>query len=467
MKCYAGIDIGSTNIKLVVIDEKGDLCHKAISPTPYIQDSYRCFDVQAIDKVVDGMIEHAKPFGRLISVSFSSVGESVVPVKDGRALGNAVFHGELTQPTKEEEKIISKFSQYEKTGVISNGLLSLEKILWHHRNNAEKPEQFLPFTSYKVYRKTGCSTWCYSQASRSNAYMVAEKRWNYELLEALGIDAPGELGPHGMYCGEKDGILYGLGGHDHISALYGLFKITGTSEFFLDSMGTSNMIALLLNKPLAVQSTYNPLGGGIVNGFDEGQSVLFRGLPLYGGFLAHWMKRFGYTVTNENIRAINRQIVENKEKALAFTAIIGGNFYHNKQLKLRDIEYPRIENNCSIDRYIESVYAYNTMKTVQLVTDLGSFSNNAAIPYYCAGAATSNEVLMGMKATALRRPIICPDVGEVSALGAVCAGVEAAGEREVFDYMKEKLASGNTVIPSERYAAFVNKARDSYRSVSF
>jgi len=56
MKCYAGIDIGSTNIKLVVIDEKGDLCHKAISPTPYIQDSYRCFDVQAIDKVVDGMI---------------------------------------------------------------------------------------------------------------------------------------------------------------------------------------------------------------------------------------------------------------------------------------------------------------------------------------------------------------------------------------------------------------------------
>lgn len=467
MKCYAGIDIGSTNIKLVVVDEKGDLCHKAISLTPYIQDSYRYFDVQAIDKVVDGMIAHAKSFGRLVSVSFSSVGESVVPVKHGRALGNALFHGELTKPTKEEEKIISRFSQYEKTGVISNGLLSLEKILWHRRNSVEKPECFLPFTSYQVYRKTGCSTWCYSQASRSNAYLVADKRWDYELLEALGIDAPGELGPHGMYCGEKDGILYGLGGHDHISALYGLFKITGTSEFFLDSMGTSNMVALLLNKSPAVQSTYNPLGGGIVNGFDEGQCILFRGLPLYGGFLAHWMGQFGYTATDENIHAVNKQIVENKEKELAFTAVIGGNFYYDNQLNLREIKYLRIEKKCSIDRYIESVYAYNTMKTVQLVTDLESFSSDAAIPYYCVGAAASNTLLMGMKATALSRPIMCPDVGEVSAVGAVCAGVEAAGERVVFDCMKEKLASGNTFIHNERYAVFVNKARDSYRSVSF
>lgn len=468
MKCFAGIDIGSTNIKLVLVNEEGEVYYTTSFTTPYVQKTLKYFDLLAIDRIVDELMKQAKSIGNLVSVAFSSVGESVVPVRNGKAIGNPLYHGEnrATSNTN-ERKIISRYSSYDKTGIISSGLLSLDKILWFYRNSLERPDCFLPISSYQVYRKTGCTAWCYSQASRSNAYMVSEKNWNTGLLEAIGIESPGELGPTGMFCGEKEGIIYGLGGHDHITGLYGLYCITTSSELILDSMGTSSMVALLTNKPFTISSTYNPLGGGVVNGFKEDQYIVFRGLHLYGAIPAFWMNAFKCESTDENFDRINQQIMENEEAPLAFTMRVGGNYYNDGRLERGQIEYMYIDRDVGIDRYIESAYAYNILKTVQLVKTIDFLSDDPAVPYYSSGASISNDLFMNIKTTALNRQNICPNIKEISALGAACAGIQASGELEVFDQMYERTDKNKKIFPDQKFSNYVHKAISSYKNLDF
>ena len=467
-KCFAGIDIGSTNIKLVLVNEEGAVIHSASCPTPYVYDPLKYFDLLAIDRIVDELVNQAKLLGKLVSVAFSSVGESVVPVKNGKALRNPLFHGEPGATSNLRERtIISKYSTYSKTGILPNAFLAIDKILWDYRNNYERPEFFLPLSSYQVYRKTGCTTWCYSQASRSNAFVVFSKEWNTELFEALGIESPGELGPYGMYCGEKEGIIYGLGGHDHITGLYGLFCITKSTELILDSMGTSSMVALLTNKPVTINSTYDSFGGGIVNGFNEGQYIIFRGLYMYGAIPAFWMKHFNYETADEDFYRVNQQILKNEGAPLAFTIRIGGNFYNDKRLKRGEIEYINIDDEVDIDRYVESAYAYNILKTMQLVKSIERFTDKSKVPYYCAGASINNDLFMNLKAASLNRPLICPNIKEISALGAACAGIQAAGELKIFDSMNERLSQSNKILPDQKFSGYVQKANKSYNTLEF
>jgi Sugar (pentulose and hexulose) kinases len=256
VECFVGIDIGTTNCKALIVNEEGRLIKTLSRKTQYKTiGGIQFFDLAEICAFVDDAESEATTLGKLRSVGFSSVGESTVPVsKEGKALFDPVLWSEQSVTANEEEAdFIVRENTFSRIGISQNGLLALDKILWFCRNYpeiAKKADCYLPLTSYLVFRKTNQAAWDYSQALRSNAFLVHERCWDENLLSHFGLKPFGRLCPMGTAIGEKNGVVYGLGGHDHITGLYAIHSLMAEKEssFFYESMGTSAVLTLCLGE---------------------------------------------------------------------------------------------------------------------------------------------------------------------------------------------------------------------------
>ncbi len=473
MKCFAGIDIGSTNVKILVINEDGAVEYTASSSTPRLIDhGLKCFDIRALDDIIDSFIDEARIrcHGDLVSVSFSSVGETVVPIDpSGRVLAAPVFWDEKNaSPTDGEMRIIEDNTCYSIDGVSVNGLMmSLEKILWYEarfREQRLKAASYLPLASYEVYRKTGCGFWDYSLASRSHAYDVFRKEWNHRLLDELGLDEPGEIRPMGTYAGSADGMVYGVGGHDHDIGLFGLYSVLGFESFLFDSMGTSSTVSIITDDVDAIDGnkTFLNSNGGVINGFRDGQFIVFRACSRYGAILSFWMHHFGLEADDCGYAEINERMRSVFDGRFAFLMRCGGNFLSPDILARNEIDIHRLNMSMPAEYFIKSAYAYCAMKTRDIVDNLLTFSTRKDPDYYIGGAAIGNDLFMRYKATVLGRSLKHVPVKEICALGAVCSGIIASGNDAVLSSISDRLSSSETVVPDDSISADAEAAMRYY-----
>lgn len=475
MRCFAGIDIGSTNIKCLSLNENGDIVYSKSLGTPILTlRGLKYFDIGKVDEIVDVFFKELKQIGTLVSVSFCSVGESVVPVKAGKSLENPLFWDEvIATSTTEERKIINHYAPFAVTGIKDNGLLSLDKILWCRRNassNFEEADYFLPMASYQIYRKTGVVCWDYSLASRTNAYSPFTRQWQFPLLQKLGLEKLfGEIAPMGSICAEHDNIVYGLGGHDHITGLFGLYTILGEEQFIFDSMGTSSNITLVTTNLAAIQGnkTYSECGGGIVNGFIENQFIVMRGLRRYGSLISFWMKHFGLSSTDEAFKTINQEILKKIDDPLAFIMAVGGNFFESETLGNSQVNYYQLSLEATASQFVKSTYLYNALKTEQIIKNLIEFKGKGDLHHYCGGAAIKNNLFMEYKATTLGTQIHALDLHEICAFGAVCSGIIAAKANNVLETLRERFVQKKTFNPNPLLSDSITEGRKRYSTINF
>lgn len=432
---FAGIDIGSTNTKILAMNEHGDIVMMSSCPTPKLTiDGLLYFDLEKLNNLIDEMLTSSKAN----AVAFSSVGESIVPIKNGKAISNPIFWDQRgASATLKERAILNENTSYASLGIIPNGLLAIEKILWYNRQLPERPDFYLPICHYQVFRKTGVAFYDPSQASRSGAYNVFSKSWIDKLYDKLAIQPFVPIKPIGSYSSYNNKVTYAVGGHDHILGLYGVSKIFNNDEIIYDSMGTSSTISLLtkFNSSLEGNNTYDSRGGGIVNGFENEEFIVFRGLNRYGSLLTYFMKTIGC----DDIYQINSKIKSKKEFNLAFDLAVGGNFTSaNIPFGLCNITNLNImANECDV---IMSIYHYLAKQSMLVYKNLLGFAQ--AKPLYVAGGlAIKNDILMKLKANYLKHEIVPFKITEVSAFGALCAAINGSGNESVFNDLAKLLAN--------------------------
>ncbi len=471
MRCFAGIDIGSTNVKILVLNEDGAVVYTASSSTPKdFASGYKCFDIKALDSIIDCYISEAASgkYGKLCSVSFSSVGETVVPIDENGAIENPVFWDEFkARPSDEELRLIGEKMDFSIAGVSSNGLMmSLEKILWYKarfRERGIKAIHYLPLASYQIYRKTGHACWDYSLASRSHVYNVYKKEWHYSLISELGLESPGDICPMGSYAGSADGIVYGVGGHDHDMGLFGLYCIFDSVPFVFDSMGTSSTVSIITDDEDRIGNVFSRNSGGIINGFKDNQYIVFRGCSQYGAILSFWMRRFGLAPDDAGYSRINSMIPGDGK--LAFIMRCGGNYLEPSILRRNEIDMHIMDLNADAGYFIKSGYLYCAMKTRDILQNLLQYAS-VAPSYYVGGAATGNELFMRYKASILGRTLHSIPIKEICAFGAVCSGAKAAGDEALFKTLAERTAC-RRIEPDEALSKDVSSAMESYKEYAF
>jgi sugar (pentulose or hexulose) kinase len=444
-KVYVGIDIGTTNSKVLILGKNGKILDliKIETPRTFIN-NVEYVNLFQLENLIDEVLKNLKNFYLIQGMSFSSFGESVVPVKGGSWLHEPLmWYEECTLDImKEIEPLVIKYAPYKISGLKKSYTYSIYKILWMKKHlNFEEPDYWLPLSSYFAYKYTGKTIWDITQACRTLFFDVHKRKWIDELLDVLGLkEKLGQLAYTSTYVGKSnEGISIFLGGHDHFTGLYGISKILNTENIVYDSMGSASVIAALAyekKNELHFEKPFIEPTGILGAAFEDNQYYLENSIKYYGKFL-EWIMRFiNITPNSVNFKKINEEIekMEKIEEKIYF--ISGGDLVAGEQKSRLNILNASL--NINHPEIVQSAYIYLCTMSKMIYDSLDRFISSDSI-YIASGGNTLNETFMNYKATLLEKNIYIFSTPETTALGASIASVIGSNDKGTLSNVSESL----------------------------
>lgn len=259
-KYYMAIDIGTTNWKVSIFDETGQMAAIERCPTITHTDgsgnSY--YDPEEMWDAVKRLMQRIlkKCQVAIAAISVASVAEAVVPVDGrGRPIDNIItwFDTRSIREAQELEELLGSKKLFSITGLDVNPIFSLPKIMWVRRERPgiyEAAVKWLQMADFILCRLTGRLCTDYTLACRTLAFDIMQNDWSDEILKAVDMDwniFP-EILESGTVAGpvlpevcEETGLNVFtkavVGGHDHPVASIAVGAAGGNKV--LDSSGTA------------------------------------------------------------------------------------------------------------------------------------------------------------------------------------------------------------------------------------
>lgn len=200
MKCFMGIDAGTSGIKVVIVDEKGTVLgtgsHECdvVTPRPgWVEQAPETWwnACCAAAKQAAAASGHGKD---VMGIGFSGQMQGCTPLdKDLRPIGNSIIW--LDQRSSQEVCDIERLMRDEESiSITSNHCLNsfwAPKLLWIKKNRPAEYERISKVVFAKDYirlQMTGEIATEVSDASLSFLMDVPNRRWSQEMFDRLGID---------------------------------------------------------------------------------------------------------------------------------------------------------------------------------------------------------------------------------------------------------------------------------------
>ncbi|GAA6756651.1 xylulokinase [Thermus thalpophilus] len=275
MKVVLGLDLGTSGLKGVALDPKGQKLAEARAPYPLHvprpgwteQDPHDW--ARALREVLQALTVQLSQ-GEVVAIGLSGQMHGAVFLdREGQPLLPAPLWND--QRTAEEvrwiEEVVPRPELIRRTGNPAITGFQLPKILWLRRQHPDlfrRVYKVLLPKDYLGYLLTGSLATEYSDASGVAAMAIREKAWDEDLLGALGLSSAlfpelgeshrvvGGLRPEwASVAGLKAGTPVVAGAGDNAAAAIGL----GVSRYRQGvgslSLGTSGVIFLPLEEPMA------------------------------------------------------------------------------------------------------------------------------------------------------------------------------------------------------------------------
>ncbi|ABV34264.1 FGGY-family carbohydrate kinase [Pseudothermotoga lettingae] len=443
MKAYAGIDIGTTNTKIMVITKNGiENVFKVKTPKNVIN-GVEYFDLDKLEHAIEKVLCQIKDRWSLAGLSCTSVGESVVAVSRGKKLYDPiVWYDTCTKPLQEKYKdTVETLAPYEISGSRDIYYFSLYKILYMYEKSIVKPDQvehWLPISSYITYKLTRKPLWDMTQACRSHMVDIHRRKWNEELLKYFQIDPDqlGELHYTGSFAGQWENVPVFLSGHDHLTGTYGLTSLFG-SEIIYDSMGTASLITAIAHekdKNMHMKSPFMKNGGLVGIAFEDKQYYLASGVRYHGKLIELILKIFGMKTSSKRFIELNEQISVLPVKLPFYIYSNGDNIVGENA---DGINFLKIPANCSQIEMLQSVYLYLCYTSRLTVENLEKFVGQ--LPVIAGGGLTDNKTFISYKASMLGKTIYYLNTAELTALGAAISAIRGANDFQMIEYLRKKI----------------------------
>lgn len=194
------LDIGTSSVRAMIIDEKGNILHKeqrrydVILVSKYMQEQSPVEIEKHFKDIVRACIENAGIDRQSIkAMSFSSQMYNIFPVDVN---GNPLYHMILWSDSRSDEQaerlsmIYGKSYLYEATGCPLNSMYPLSKIMWLRENEqeiAEKAYKYISIKEYIMEKMIGQYVIDYSMASGSGMFNIHRLDWDSRALGMVGI----------------------------------------------------------------------------------------------------------------------------------------------------------------------------------------------------------------------------------------------------------------------------------------
>lgn len=434
-----GIDIGTTNIKVIAYDPSGSIAAIASVVTPAYspQPGWVEHDADIMWHAVVTAIRqvlHRVDARQILAVAVASVGESGVLLDaQGRALAPIIaWHDERTVP------IFSSWLEQhgqrlacEIAGMPAKPIYSLFKLMWlreHYSEAYAAATRFLCVSDYIAFRLSGVQASDYSMASRTLLFDLYHRRWSSALLDSGGIrhalmpelvpagQAIGALTPQAAgETGLISGTIVAAGGHDHIVGALAA-GVTHAGQC-LDSLGTAEAVFMPLD---ATPAPEIPMQSGCIVGAHVARDRLYalEGLWSGGGSVA-WVRDI-LTPHTQGFSALEQLAAE------AVPASMGVIFVPRLSGGQRGsfVGLSMASSRADMARAVYEGLAFEWRRYLELLE--GAFGVHAD-HIRLTGGGSRSQIWVQIKAAVLGRPLHVLELEESVALGAALLAGLACG----------------------------------------
>lgn len=342
MKYVLGVDLGTSAVKVLLVNSEGEVCEEISKGYPLIQEKagYSEQDpeewVKKTLEAIRAITEKIDAPSSIEGISFSGQMHGLVLLdKERNVLRHSILWND-TRTTKEcceIEEVLGKETLLSITKNLALEGFTLPKILWvkkHEQETFKKADKFLLPKDYLRYRLTGKIHTEYSDAAGTLLLDVANKSWSKEICNKFQI--PFNLCPPLIASHEKVGHLLpevalrtGLrkdvhvfaGGADNACGAIGAGILQDGKT--LCSIGTSGVI-------LSYEKQADKNYAGKVHFFNHCDDAAFytMGVTLAAGYSLGWFKEV--FAPNTDFEKFVQEIKESPvgSKGLLFTPYIVG-----------------------------------------------------------------------------------------------------------------------------------------------
>lgn len=309
MKYVIGVDLGTSAVKVLLVDQKGAVVREISKSYPLIQEKsgYSEQDPEEwVKKTTEALWELVADFqGQatdIEGISFSGQMHGLVLLnEDKKVLRNAILWND-TRTTEQCEQIYDTVGKEKLLAITKNVALegfTLPKILWvkqYERAIFEKARHFLLPKDYLRYRMTGEIHMDCSDAAGTLLLDIAKKEWSTELCQQFGIstsicpplvessDFIGTITKEfAKTTGLSEGTKVFAGGADNACGAIGAGILSPGKT--LCSIGTSGVV-------LSYEETKNRDFQGKVHYFNHSKENAYytMGVTLAAGYSLGWFK---------------------------------------------------------------------------------------------------------------------------------------------------------------------------------
>lgn len=268
------LDVGTSSMRTIVFSLAGTVLHQTsfeyhtVFPKPsYVEQDPGNWREAAIETLSGAAAFLQKNEYEPLAISVTSQRASMIPMDaEGHPLLNAImWQDKRTIPVC--DWLISEYGMenlYRKTGLRSNPLFVLNKIIWLRENEPDifrKTQKFIGVQDYVVYQMTNKYVTDWTQASRTMLMDLSTFHWDDDLLKVAGItqDNLCELVPPGSIagglipsfaklCDLPAGLPVVVSGGDQQNAAIALGVVrTGVAEA---NTGTGSFVLSFSDKPV-------------------------------------------------------------------------------------------------------------------------------------------------------------------------------------------------------------------------
>lgn len=200
MSYVIGVDLGTSAVKILLVDRNGDVVQEETGGYPSIQEKTGCVEQNPEDWVSSTILALSRLMKKfdgdpreIEGMCFSGQMHGLVLLdKDHNVLRNAILWNDTrtTEECQEIYKTVGKKRLYEITKNPALEGFTLPKILWVQKYEPEifhKVDIFLLPKDYVRYRLTGELCTDYSDAAGTLLLDIAEKDWSDEICHKLNI----------------------------------------------------------------------------------------------------------------------------------------------------------------------------------------------------------------------------------------------------------------------------------------
>ena len=246
---YAGIDLGSTNIKAAIYDKNFNLIDRQSRPVNYIRENgFVEFDAYAYCRDLIGLLAdmvQQNHVQNLSQIAFTGQAESLVVLgRHGRPLMNAISWMD-ERSTEECAELEKRFSP-ELCEAVTGQMAVLPtwpatKIAWLRKHKPEvynNADCYMLLKDYIVYCLTGKKLSDMSIATFSFYFDIYNKVYWKEMLEAIGV-SESQLPQLCEPCTVAGGLLPEVAAQMHLSI--NTQVNVGTLDHFAGMIGTGNI----------------------------------------------------------------------------------------------------------------------------------------------------------------------------------------------------------------------------------